>query len=77
MGERQVQLADTIFAMDRAAKEGEIARGGPDAVARSEVVNRIGQAAMVQAHTRFWWSGWRRASEAGRRARRPRPGQPV
>ncbi len=53
MGERQTQLADTIFAMDRRAKEGEMARGGPDAVANPEVVNRIGQAAMLQAHTRF------------------------
>ncbi len=53
MGERQAQLADTIFAMDRRAKEGEMARGGPDAVANPEVVNRIGQAAMLQAHTRF------------------------
>ena len=33
MGERQVQLADTIFAMDRRAKEAELARGGPDAIA--------------------------------------------
>ncbi|MBJ7454543.1 MAG: hypothetical protein JHC74_00650 [Thermoleophilia bacterium] len=53
MGERQTQLADTIFAMDRRAKEAEMARGGPDAVANPEVVNRIGQAAMLQAHTRF------------------------
>jgi hypothetical protein len=53
MGDRQAQLADTIFAMDRRAKEGEMARGGPDAVASPEVVNRIGQAAMLQAHTRF------------------------
>jgi hypothetical protein len=53
MGDRQTQLADTIFAMDRRAKEGEMARGGPDAVANPEVVNRIGQAAMLQAHTRF------------------------
>lgn len=53
MGERQTQLADTIFAMDRRAKEGEMARGGPDAVASPEAVNRIGQAAMLQAHTRF------------------------
>lgn len=57
MGGRQVQLADTIFAMDRRAKEGEIARGGPDAVANPEVVNRIGQAAMLQAHTRFLVEG--------------------
>ena len=53
MAERQTQLADTIFAMDRRAKEAEIARGGPDAVADPAVVNRIGQAAMLQAHTRF------------------------
>ena len=53
MGERQVQLADTIFAMDRRAKEGELERGGPDAIADADVVNRIGQAAMLQAHTRF------------------------
>jgi hypothetical protein len=53
MGHRQTQLADLIFAMDRRAKEGEMARGGPDAVASPEVVNRIGQAAMLQAHTRF------------------------
>jgi hypothetical protein len=52
MGERQTQLADTIFAMDRRAKEAELARGGPDAIADAAVVNRIGQAAMLQAHTR-------------------------
>lgn len=53
MGERQTRLADTIFAMDRRAKEAEMARGGADAVADPGVVNRIGQAAMLQAHTRF------------------------
>jgi hypothetical protein len=53
MGDHQTLLADTIFAMDRRAKEGEIVRGGPDAVASPEVVNRIGQAAMLQAHSRF------------------------
>ncbi|MEZ0285103.1 MAG: hypothetical protein ACAH79_07705, partial [Thermoleophilia bacterium] len=53
MGERQTQLADTIFAMDRRAKEAALARGGPDAIADAAVVNRIGQAAMLQAHTRF------------------------
>ena len=57
MGERQAQLADTIFSMDRRAKEGEMTRGGPDAVANPEVVNRIGQAAMLQAHTRFLVEG--------------------
>ncbi len=53
MGDRQTLLADTIFAMDRRAKEGEMARGGPEAVDDAEVVNRIGQSAMVLAHTRF------------------------
>ena len=53
MGDRQTQLADTIFAMDRRAKEAELERGGPDAIADTAVVNRIGQAAMLQAHTRF------------------------
>jgi hypothetical protein len=53
MADRQTQLADTIFAMDRRAKEAEIARAGADAVADSTTVNRIGQAAMLQAHTRF------------------------
>ena len=57
MGDRQAQLADTIFAMDRAAKRREIDRGGPDAVASSEAANRIGQAAMLQAHTRFLVEG--------------------
>ena len=57
MGERQVQLADTIFAMDRRAKESELARGGADAIASPETVNRIGQAAMLQAHTRFLVEG--------------------
>ncbi len=53
MGDRQTLLADTIFAMDRRAKEGELERGGPDAIADADVVNRIGQAAMLHAHTRF------------------------
>ncbi len=53
MADHQVRLADTIFAMDRAAKLAEMERGGPDAVADAGVVNRIGQAAMVQAHMRF------------------------
>lgn len=53
MSARQTRLADTIFAIDRRAKQGEIDRGGPDAVASPEVVNRIGQAAMLQAHSRF------------------------
>lgn len=49
----QVRLADTIFATDRVAKQAEMARGGPDAVANPEVVNRIGQAAMLQGHVRM------------------------
>jgi hypothetical protein len=53
MAARQTQLADTIFAMDRRAKQAEIDRGGQDAVADPATVNRIGQAAMLQAHTRF------------------------
>jgi hypothetical protein len=53
MAGEQDQLADTIFAMDRRAKQAELDRGGPDAIASAEVVNRIGQAATIQAHTRF------------------------
>jgi hypothetical protein len=53
MGDHQGRLSDTIFAMDRRAKQAELDRGGPDAIAAAEVVNRIGQAATIQAHTRF------------------------
>ena len=53
MGERQTHLANTIFSMDRRAKEGEIARHGPEAVDDPVLVNEIGQAAMLQAHMRF------------------------
>jgi hypothetical protein len=53
MADNQVHLADTIFAMDRAAKRAELDRGGPDAIAATDAVNRIGQAATVQAHMRF------------------------
>ena len=53
MGENQVHLADTIFSMDRRAKELEMERGGPDAVADTAAVNRIGQATMLQSHVRF------------------------
>lgn len=49
----QVRLADTIFAIDRAAKLAEMSRGGPDAVANPDVVNRLGQAAMLQGHIRM------------------------
>jgi hypothetical protein len=57
MGAHQAALADAIFAMDRRAKQAEMERGGPDAIAGAEVVNRIGQAAMVQAHARFLVEG--------------------
>lgn len=53
MGERHTHLANTIFTMDRRAKEGEIARRGPEAVDDPVLVNQIGQAAMLQAHMRF------------------------
>ncbi len=47
------RLAHTIFTIDRAAKQAEIDRGGGDAVANPEVVNQIGQAAMLQGHIKF------------------------
>jgi hypothetical protein len=53
MAAHQDVLADTIFAMDRRAKQREIDRGGPDAVASVAVANLIGQAAVLHAHTRF------------------------
>lgn len=53
MDAHQTDLANTIFAMDRRAKEAEIARSGEAAVDDPVIVNRIGQAAMLQAHTRF------------------------
>jgi hypothetical protein len=53
MAAHQDHLADVIFGVDRAAKRAELARGGPDAIASPEVVNRIGQAASLQGHVRF------------------------
>lgn len=53
MRDNQVKLANVIFAMDRTAKQAELARGGPDAIAGAEAVNRIGQAVVLQARTRF------------------------
>ena len=53
MGENQTHLADIIYAMDRAAKLAEQERSGPEAIADPDVVNRIGQAATLQAHMRF------------------------
>jgi hypothetical protein len=53
MSDHQTLLADTIFAFDRRAKQAELARGGPDAIADPAVVNRIGQAATLQGSMRF------------------------
>lgn len=53
MRDHQTKLADLIFAMDRTAKKAEMERGGPDAIAGAEAVNRIGQAVVLQARTRF------------------------
>jgi hypothetical protein len=53
MRDNQVKLANLIFAMDRTAKQAELARGGPDAIASAEAVNRIGRAVVLQARTRF------------------------
>jgi hypothetical protein len=53
MTENQVKLANVIFAMDRRAKQAEVARGGPDAIASADAVNRIGHAVVMQARTRF------------------------
>jgi len=53
MTEHQGLLADTIFTMDRRAKEAERARGGEDAISDPVVVNRIGQAAALQGNMRF------------------------
>lgn len=52
MSAHQAALADTSFAMDRRAKEVEIARRGPDAIDDPAAVNRIGQSAALHAHTR-------------------------
>ena len=53
MTAHQGVLADTIFTMDRRAKEAERARGGEDAISDPAVVNRIGQAAALQGNVRF------------------------
>ncbi|MEW6583450.1 MAG: hypothetical protein AB1416_11900, partial [Actinomycetota bacterium] len=42
MAANQPRLARTIVAMDRRAKQGEMARGGADAIASVTAVNRIG-----------------------------------
>jgi hypothetical protein len=53
MAERQEHLANAIFAIDRQAKQALIARRGAEALSDPETVNLVGQAALVQAHTRF------------------------
>ena len=68
MGAPQDHLANTIFTMDRRAKEGEIARRGPEAVDDPVLVDQIRQAAMLQAQQRFPGGGDRRDAPAPRRA---------
>jgi hypothetical protein len=53
MADRQTELANLIFTMDRQAKEAERARAGEQAISDPDAVNRIGQAATVRAHSRF------------------------
>lgn len=53
MAAHQQRLGDTIFAMDRAAKQAEMQRHGAEVVDDPAVVRRIGRAAMVQGHMRF------------------------
>jgi hypothetical protein len=47
------RLAHTIFGLDRGAKQALIDRGQQDAVADPDIVNQIGQAAMLQGHVKF------------------------
>jgi len=47
------RLAHTIFSLDRGAKQAMLDRGQQDQVADPEVVNQIGQAAMLQGHIKF------------------------
>ena len=47
------RLAHTIFALDRGAKQALLDRGELDTVANPEVVNQLGQAAMLQGHIKF------------------------
>jgi hypothetical protein len=55
--QHEVRLAGLIYAMDRRAKQAETERGGPDAVGDMATVNRIGQAATLQASVRFLLEG--------------------
>lgn len=47
------RLAHTIFALDRGAKQALLDRGDADAVANPELVNQLGQAAVLQGHIKF------------------------
>jgi hypothetical protein len=47
------RLAHTIFSLDRGAKQALLDRGDTDAVANPEIVNQLGQAAMLQGHIKF------------------------
>jgi hypothetical protein len=47
------RLAHTIFSLDRGAKQALLDRGDTDAVADPEIVNQLGQAAMLQGHIKF------------------------
>ena len=47
------RLAHTIFALDHGAKQALLDRGDSAAVADPEVVNQLGQAAMLQGHIKF------------------------
>ncbi len=51
--DNQVRLGDLIFATDRAAKQAIATREGQEALGDSDRVNLIGQAATLQAHSRF------------------------
>ena len=53
MAENQARLGDLIFGTDRAAKAAIVAREGSDFLLDHERTNLVGQAAMLQAHTRF------------------------
>lgn len=53
MSEHQGRLGDLIFATDRGAKEAVRAREGAIALDDIVRVNQIGQAAMLQAYSRF------------------------
>lgn len=53
MAERQTDLANLIFTMDRRAKEIRRDREGEASISDPDAVNRIGQTVVMQAHSRF------------------------